>query len=353
MKKAKLLLVPFALPVALYGVFKRWLYSSGILKAYSSSVATVGVGNLSMGGTGKTPISALILKELMLDGYRMAYLSRGYGRKVPGLRLVGTESTTDEVGDEALQVKRSMPSAEVWVSEDRAIGLKQIEKDNKCDIAVLDDCFQHLRVEKNFMVLLTTFDEPYSQQYVFPAGFLREPRKFASKADVVIVTKCPEDLSELDAEKIKRELKFSGKVFFTTTKYSEYLEPVFSGSPITTEDLKGSSVVLVTGIAKPQPLKNKVEEWTEGSITHMAFRDHYNFKPADLEQIASLFDAESTQYFLTTSKDATRLRTHASAHLLKHLPLYTCPIEAEFLFDQKQVFKQTLLSHVDTNTGVS
>lgn len=345
--------MPFALPVAFYGMFKRWLYSSGILKAYSSSIPTVGVGNLSMGGTGKTPISESIIKDLMLDGFRMAYLSRGYGRKVPGLRQVNIESTTDEVGDEALQIKRTMPSAEVWVSEDRAIGLKQIEKDGKCDIAVLDDCFQHLRVEKDFMVLLTTYDEPYSNQHVFPAGFLRESRRFASKAHVVVVTKCPEDLSESGARDLKNKLKFSGEIFFATTKYSEYLEPVFSGTAITTDDLKGSNVVLITGIAKPKPLKNRVEEWNGSNVTHMDFRDHYNFKTTDLEQMASLFNAESTQYFLTTAKDAARLRTHAGAHLLKHLPLYTCPIEADFLFDQKQVFKQTLLSHVDTNKGVS
>ncbi|MCB0737960.1 MAG: tetraacyldisaccharide 4'-kinase, partial [Bacteroidetes bacterium] len=206
-----------------------------------------------------------------------------------------------------------------------------------------DDAFQHLRVKANHYILTTTFHSPYYKDWVFPAGMLREPRAAKHEASMVVVTKCPQNLKEFEAQKIKDRLKFSGSVFFTTIHYGSYLEPVFVGATIALEKMAGYKLVLITGIAQPKPFVNFMSEKSE-ILKHFAFVDHYHFKEKDLRRIADFCSNNKNKNVLvvTTQKDAVRLTTHSQKQLIENLPIYYSPIELQFLFNQEIAFQKLI-----------
>lgn len=357
-KVLRILLSPLAPLWWLFAVVKRWAYGVGIYKRYQSSLSTLVVGNLSMGGTGKTPFSIYLIEKLKEHGIEVAYLSRGYGRKTKGLFKVATDSKVDDVGDEALMVKIRFPEIDVVVCENRKEGLQFLEKSSLCRVVVMDDALQHLRVKAHHYFLLSTFQKPLYKDFVFPLGSLREPRRFAKTSDTVVITKCPEDLSQTEKSEINQKQKrLSHKDFsFTSIKYANQLYSVFGNEPISTNQIE--KVVSFSGIASAHSFLKKLDENFE-LLESIEFSDHHHFIVDDFRQIermlhlaeemsqtnlgvqeksakgeklsdveASLGQGKPNQIALiTTEKDAARLQTLEAKKALGTLPLFYWPID--------------------------
>ena len=321
MSEARKLLYPFSL---LYGgvtALRNKLYDEGVFKSHSFDLPVIAVGNLSVGGTGKSPMVEYLI-SLLKDDKNVATLSRGYKRSTTGFHLLSGKESAAEVGDEPLQFKMKFPEVHVAVDEDRNHGIGELLKlDPAPEVIILDDAFQHRKVKAGFYILLTPFGNLYSDDLVLPAGNLREPKWGANRADVVVVTKCPENLSEAGRNKIaeKLNLKKHQKLFFSRIAYSNMLYGRTSSFSI--EDLKTRNFTLVTGIANPVPLvtylKNK-----NLNFDHLTFPDHHNFSSSELKEL------ESKEMILTTEKDYMRLKNDISEARLFYLPITT-----EFLYD--------------------
>jgi tetraacyldisaccharide-1-P 4'-kinase len=225
----RIILSPLAPFWWLFAVAKRWIYKVGIKKRYQSSLTTLVVGNLSMGGTGKTPFSIFLIEQLLKREIQVAYLSRGYGRKTKGLIKVAADSTPEQVGDEALMVKMRFPEADVVVCENRKEGLQFLESSSMSRVVVMDDAFQHLRIKADHYFLLTTYEKPFFKDFIFPLGTLREPRFFAKAADSVVVTKAPEGLYSDQNESLNKDQKKYSDLESSTSsvKYTNKLNAVF------------------------------------------------------------------------------------------------------------------------------
>lgn len=307
------LLFPFSL---LYGgitALRNFLYNKGWFKSKSYKLPIICVGNLSTGGTGKSPMIEFLVSFLK-DNHKIAVLSRGYKRKTSGYREVLKTSTVEEVGDEPLQFKQKFPEITVAVCEDRQTGIEKIEK--IADIILLDDAFQHRKVKASLNILLTSYDKLYSNDCMLPAGNLREPKFGAKRADIIVVTKCPENLENSKIEAIKRRLKpkANQEIYFSKIGYNSEIKNSTESKPI--DYLKGKKFLLVTGIANPKPLisflKNEGLNFDENS-----FPDHHNFTVSEIEQL------KNHKLILTTEKDFMRLQAVAKFTEIYYLPIST------------------------------
>lgn len=307
-------LFPFAF---LYGVivwFRNKFFDAGILKSSSYDFPVICVGNLSAGGTGKSPMIEYLLRKLIYEN--IAVLSRGYKRSTEGfLLLKGTEEAI-ETGDEPLQFKTKFPNAMVAVDADRRNGIAELRKQN-AEIVLLDDAFQHRKVKAGFNILLTAYGDLYSNDFLLPTGNLRETYSGADRAQVIIVTKCPANITLKEREHIrfKLQIKQYQDLYFSTIKYAN---TIFSeNGEFSLKDLKGK-VTVVTGIAKPEPF---IEYLKAENIhfEHQKFPDHHNFTASEIEIL------NGKESILTTEKDFMRLKDKIS------VPLYYLPIETDFV----------------------
>lgn len=342
----KFLAAPIA---ALFGLIveaRLLLYKIGILKRSEFSLPTVGVGNLSVGGAGKTPHTEYLLKFLH-EYINVGSLSRGYGRKTSGFRWVKSDSTALEVGDESLQIKRKFEDIPVVVSEDRIAGVSQLlQRSPKTQAIILDDAYQNLAVKLGVNLLLTEFDRPFWTDYLMPVGRLREWRSGAERADAIIVTKCPDTLSADKMKSIINEIDPHPhqKVFFS--KYT-YAKPwLFTDPRFTTTLEKDWEVVLITAIARvdylKQYLKSKVSK-----VHELSFGDHHVFKEHELGRLARLFEEIKSEkkIIITTEKDAMRLYQHATFLEQKNLPIFALPAQVEFFEPlEGETFNQYILN---------
>ena len=308
MKLLRFLLFPFAI---LYDVITRvrnWFFNIGILKSTSFDIPVIAVGNLSVGGTGKSPQIEYLIR-LLKDDYNIAVLSRGYKRKTEGFQLVNDTHTAEDVGDEPLQFYKKFKTAiTVAVDADRTNGIQQLlKRKNPPEVVLLDDAYQHRKVTASSYILLTKYSDLFVDDFLLPTGNLRESRRGAKRAKVIVVTKCPESLSKAAQEKIVRKLnpKPYQKVFFTTIAYDENLK---GAEDLTIDDLKDKEVLLVTGIANPTPLLSFLKE-KKISFKYLNFPDHHNFTQQDIENIKKSYEALASQQkiILTTEKDYMRL----------------------------------------------
>ncbi|HSI69130.1 MAG TPA: tetraacyldisaccharide 4'-kinase [Gillisia sp.] len=329
MSKLRKILLPFSL---LYGgvmAVRNILYDRGILESSSFSTPVICVGNLSVGGTGKTPMIEYLL-QLLLPKYRLATLSRGYGRKTKGyLELKGNEQA-EQVGDEPLQFKVKFPQVHITVDEDRRNGITHLISAHQPDIILLDDAFQHRKVKSGLNILLTAYNSIYAEDFVLPAGNLREPRSGASRAKIIVVTKCPVDLSFEKQEQIRKKLRLEKdqNLHYSYIKYAEEVKNEETG--VSLEALKEQRFTLVTGIAKPDSLITFLK--AKGlDFDHLKFPDHHNFTTKDLEKISK------APFVLTTEKDYMRLKD------LKHSKLFYIPIKMDFL-NSNRAFDEEVLS---------
>ncbi len=304
------------------------LYDKEILKSTKFDIPTIVVGNLSVGGTGKSPMIEYLVRLLKND-YRVAILSRGYKRKTKGFLLANKNTKTFEIGDEPMQFYQKFKNENVIIAvdSDRVNGIKELLKlQNKPQVILLDDAYQHRKVQGGFNILLTPYNELYVDDTMLPSGDLRENISGAKRAQIIIVSKCPDFLTEDEQFKItqKLQVEMHQTVFFTKIAYAEEIIGKSTNIPI--EKLPNYHVLLVTGIAKTKPL-TKFLETKQIPYKHLPFKDHYNFKPKDLKKIRDEFQKINAEkkIILTTEKDY--VRTFANSDL----EIYYLPIKTEFL----------------------
>lgn len=311
MKFLRKLLFPFSLIYGGVTALRNKLYDIGWLKSHSYKLPIICVGNLSTGGTGKSPMVEFLVSSLK-EKYQVSVLSRGYKRQTKGYREVMISSTVAEVGDEPLQFKRKFPDLTVAVCEIRSAGIDKLKSSS--DIIVLDDAFQHRKVNPSFSILLTSYGDLYVDDCVLPAGNLREPRSGANRADLLVVTKCPEVLSTTEMDSIKRKLKpkMHQQVYFTKIVYSEDIKSY--ETTLSLMSLKNKRFTLVTGIANPKPLVAFLENHNL-QFDHKSFSDHHHFSASEI----NMLDREGI--ILTTEKDYMRLQPFINKAELYYLPI--------------------------------
>ncbi len=328
----KYLLWPFGI---LYGsilAIRNLFYNKGWLSSYQSSIFTISVGNLSMGGTGKTPMVEFLVRALS-PKYKTAILSRGYGRKNPSEVLIAnTQHTAADLGDEPMQYHSKFPDVSVVVASNRAQGAQKIEAEKPdTELIILDDAFQHRGIRPHLSILLTDYSHLYTKDAVVPAGNLREFACGAKRAHIIVVSKCPKAITETDKAHIRRLLRPAKHqmVLFSSIGYQA---PVFVGKQTeTAPSLDQCHVLLLTGIARPAPLKQYLENKCT-QLTHLAYRDHYHFNLKAIQDIKTAFETMSgtKKCLITTEKDWQRLEYHPHIHLLEGIPIAYMPIETVF-----------------------
>jgi tetraacyldisaccharide 4'-kinase len=303
-------------------LIRNFLYDLRFFKSEAYNFPVICVGNLSVGGTGKSPMIEYLL-GLLLPNYKVATLSRGYGRKTNGYREVTNVDKAKNVGDEPLQFKNNFNNAVIVVDENRRRGIAKLKKNHNPDVILLDDAFQHRKVKAGLNILLTRYNDLYEDDFMLPTGNLREPTVGAERAKVIIVTKCPKDLTLEQQEVIKNKLEIRNyqRLFFSYISYNEHITN--GKEEIDLKDLLGKDILLVTGIANPGSLCEYLS--AKGiSFKHFNFPDHHNFSSEEISKIAE------SKFIITTEKDFMRLKGQ-----IENDKLFYLPINMKFIHDSK------------------
>ena len=351
------LLSPLSLLWGLIVWLRGKLFDWGCLPSRSFPLPVICVGNLAVGGTGKTPHVEHILRLLHAHGYRVAMLSRGYGRKTKGYVLAHDRHTAEDIGDEPLQIRRNCPFATVAVCERRVEGIERLLQLTPApQVVVLDDAYQHRYVRAGFNVLLTAASRLYTADHLLPWGRLREPAGAARRAQAIVVTKCPPDsrpaLKVLPGQKLFYSCICYGTPQSWKAPQSAYQN---AASADTTPSFAGQKVLLVTGIAHPEPLIRHVEACGAASVDALSFPDHHAFSRRDAELINSSYGQSAATCVLTTQKDATRLQAiqkWLSPGLINHLLVQPITVRVEAAPETPSDFNQTILQYVDSHTRI-
>lgn len=320
------------------------LFDTGVFKSVQFDLPVIAVGNLRVGGEGKTPHMEYLIR-LLHPQFKTATLSRGYGRKTKGYREVTLHSTAAGCGDEPVQFKRKFPDLTVVVDEQRALGIAHLLVDSEdTQVVLLDDAYQHRWVKAGKYILLTSYEHLYTRDVVLPAGNLREKASGAQRADVIIVTKCPPDITEQQRTAITGELAPlpHQQVFFSCVQYGS-ITPL-SGKKVVPEVIPG--VVLITGIAQPQPMVKYVQQLAK-EVTHLSFPDHHEFSAGDIDKmLQTLHNMPKGSILLTTEKDAVRLQPFRA---LQNEPVYYLPITVGFIAHENE-FRNLIYDYVNAHT---
>ena len=350
----------YLLPLSfLYGLgvrIRNMLFDMDILKSRSFTMPVISVGNITVGGAGKTPHVEYLVR-LLQDRVRVAVLSRGYKRRTKGYFLAGANVTAREIGDEPYQMySKYGKNIYVAVNANRCEGIDRLRYDkatSDTDVVLLDDAYQHRYVKPGINILLVDYHRLIVYDKLLPAGCLREPKEGKRRADIVIVTKCPKDLRPMDFRVITKAMDLYPyqKLFFTTLVYKD-IKPVFSETlNFSLRDLTPEHNILVlTGIASPQHLLLDLQKYTQ-NITPMSYSDHHHFTPKDIARINNSYDAmPKKRIIITTEKDAARLINidGLSDDVRQHM--YSLPIEISFMLEQGEQFDEFILSYVHKNS---
>lgn len=337
-----ILLFPFTLLYDLATRVRNYLFDIGYKTSFEFDRCIINVGNLSVGGTGKSPMVEYLIRLLKTD-HKIATLSRGYGRKTKGFRIAGAEDTAGTLGDEPFQFHAKFEEVTVTVGEERAVAIPFIlaEKPDT-EVIILDDAYQHRYVKPNFNILLTSYHKPFYDDWVLPSGRLRESRNGARRADCVILTKCPEAISKEERDQIKSQIQrySNGLVYFSKI---EYKDPV---PVLNSRNDWSDKVFLFTGIANPLHLQQYVKT-NYNLIEELHFGDHHQFTVKDIDQLISIAN-DRDLVFLTTEKDMVRLLSDELKQKIKELPLFYIPIETRFIEDGEK-FDSSVLKIVKSN----
>ena len=345
LKSFRILLLPFALLFGLIVVIRNWLYKKDILKSTAFGLPLIGVGNLSVGGTGKSPMVEFLVMHLK-GRYKVATLSRGYKRKTKGYALANETTTAIEIGDEPLQFYKKFPDVPVAIGEERIVAIPQLLHDRpETEVIILDDVFQHRTIKPGFNILLTDYGNLFTRDFFLPTGDLRDEKASYKRADVIVVTKCPPNLAVEEKGALVHEIEplSNQKVFFTTIAYGV---PYHITHRTFFQLDEATEVLLVTGIANPRPLKSFLEERIN-TYYMMHYNDHHIFSIDDWRDIKKRFeniDAER-KIVLTTEKDAMRLLKFSSE--IDGMPFYVMPIEHKFLFNEEQLFLREVTGFIE------
>ena len=336
LRSFRVLLFPFAL---LYGIaikIRNYLYDNEIIQSIEFNFPVICIGNISVGGTGKSPMVEYLLR-LLMHRYKIATLSRGYKRKTRGYVLADDKTTALDIGDEPMQFHLKFPEVTVAVGEERAIAIPQLLFDRpETDVIILDDALQHRAIKAGFNILLTDYNNLFTRDMFLPTGDLRDSRSSYKRADIIIVTKCSDNFSGAQKEQITAEIKPTARqqLFFTGIRYGAPCHIITRGIKRMSKE---TEVLLACGVANPGPLKQHIQE-SCASYDAIYYRDHYIFTIDDLREIRRRFEkiAAQDKMIIVTEKDAVRLAKFAAE--LKDMPVYVQPIETYFLFNESQRF---------------
>jgi tetraacyldisaccharide 4'-kinase len=323
----------------LYGFItslRNYLYDKGILKSYSFDIPVISVGNLSVGGTGKTPQIEYLIR-LLSPNYKVVTLSRGYKRKSEGFILADAATTAEILGDEPFQYFKKFPDIQVAVDADRKNGIEQLlNQESRPEIILLDDAFQHRKVKAGFYILLTAYEDLFCDDFMLPTGNLRESRNGAKRANLIIVTKCPLDITELEQQNIKNKLAVDLPIYFSSIDYDD---KVYNDTEsLAVSDLKLTPKIVLAGIAKPKPFFDYLQTDKDEVMT---FSDHHHFSESDILNIKS---QAIDKIIVTTEKDFVRLNA-----IILRKQLFYLPIKSKFLSNQES-FDAIILNYVGTST---
>ena len=345
-------------PSVLYGFivgFRNKLFDFNLLRSKEFDIPIISVGNISVGGTGKTPFVEFLV-SILTNNFKVAILSRGYKRKTKGFILSDADSTVEDIGDEPLQMKRKYPGITIAVDRKRVHGIqKLIDDDKDLDAILLDDAFQHRYVKPGLSILMVDYNQPLSSDHYLPYGRLREHPSEKSRANIVVVTKCPEKMKPIEQRLILNELTLFPyqKLFFTTVKYGE-IKPVFGGKfkQLSKKVCKEGkyNILLVTGIANSRPLRKHTRSISP-KINEIKFSDHHIYTSKDIININDNFKRiqDANKIILTTEKDAMRLKKFQSNIQPDINFWYYIPIEVEFHHDKKESFRTHIIDYVTKN----
>lgn len=352
----KILLYPFMMLYGLVVSIRNFLYDINFYKQHEFNVPIISVGNITVGGTGKTPHAEYLI-ELLKKQFKVAYLSRGYKRKTKGFILANKNSDVFEIGDEPVQIKQKYPDIPVAVCEKRVKGIHLLlnNKQFTIDAIILDDAFQHRSVKPNINILLIDYTQQIFDDNLLPVGKLREQCSAKYRANFIIFTKCPTHLQPIDQRIIKSRLNIRPyqNLFFTSIVYGE-ITPAEKGFKLFSNDMRKHAVLLITGIANPQPLVDYLTPQV-GEIIHLKYADHFHYNEAEINQIVEKFNAIGTteKMMITTEKDLVRLKSIKEKPKVFFENLYYIPIEIRFLDRTKETFNSKILNYVTENKSNS
>ena len=333
---------------------RNQLFEMGILKSRAFKTPIISIGNITVGGSGKTPHVEYIVKQLH-DKMKVAVLSRGYKRKTKGFVLATKDSTAADIGDEPFQMKKKFADIYVAVDANRCRGidfLTENEETKDTDVILLDDAYQHRYVKPGVNILLIDYHRLIIYDKLLPAGRLREPKQGKNRADIVIITKCPNEMKPMEFRVLTKALGLFPyqKLFFTKLKYNQ-LKPLYAGEDKPLSELtKDTHVVLLTGIASPKQMMMDLSSYTS-HITPLTFADHHAFRKKDIQRINEVFaQTPEPKVTITTEKDNARLfgMKGLSDEVRQHI--YMLPIEIEFLLGQQEEFNEKIIGYVHKNS---
>ncbi|MCL2073435.1 MAG: tetraacyldisaccharide 4'-kinase [Marinilabiliaceae bacterium] len=361
----RVLLLPFSWIFAVIIGLRNFFFDRGILKSEVFSLPIISVGNITLGGTGKTPLSEYIIRTFS-GSLRCGFLSRGYGRLTKGALLADSNSTFVEIGDEPKQLKSKFENLLVVVSEKRRIGMqKLLNLPHPPDLVVLDDAYQHRYVKPGISILVMDYFRPIWKDFLLPAGNLREPQKNIKRADIIVVNKCPVDLSEKEADFIKNKLNLSKnqQLFFTSISYKEPISflHLMQNNSLTSEPSqkdfqkiikeKKSPIIAVAGIGNPTPFFEMVKDY-EKKVKTFRFKDHHRYTIFDINKIifnTKCDNCNETPLIITTEKDAFRMIAIRELDANLASKIWYIPIELIFLYNNKLIFDKILNNYVRKN----
>jgi tetraacyldisaccharide 4'-kinase len=344
MKYLRWLLFPFSLLYGLVVIIRNWFYDAGLFKSREFNLPVICVGNLEVGGAGKSPMTEYLIR-LLKGQYKLATLSRGYGRQTKGFVLADRVNTAIQIGDEPSQFKHKFHDVTVAVCEDRVEGITQLKKDH--NLILLDDAFQHRAVKPGLSVLLFDYNHLQQPKLLLPAGNLREPFSGRWRADVMVVTKCPDGLSKAQMTtcyELIAPLNWQ-PLFFSAINYQPLQD--LQGKPVDFNIDTITTVFLLTGIANPKPLVQHIGQSTS-NIIHHNYPDHHQFSLKNIAKLAGEFSACKSQKkaIITTEKDAQRLGVHELLPAIAQLPVWVLPIGVNFLNSGQQEFDKLVTNYV-------
>ncbi|RYY29784.1 MAG: tetraacyldisaccharide 4'-kinase [Sphingobacteriaceae bacterium] len=344
MRYFRYLLLPFSLLYGLAVIIRNYFYNTGVFKSSKFNLPVIVIGNLEVGGAGKSPMTEYLIR-LLKPQHKIASLSRGYGRQTKGFFYADKNSTARMVGDEPLQFKQKFPEITVAVCESRVFGVEQLQTDH--DLILLDDAYQHRALEPGFSILLFDFGKLDKPHFLLPAGNYREPFSGKKRADIIVISKCPPDLSAENQQEIKNRMLLlpHQNLFFTSIVYLPF-KPFFAEDDAVFINPK-STLFVLTGIANPKPLLQHLRKQFAQVVPH-PYPDHHLFTSKNISKLAADFAACQmlNKVILTTEKDAQRLQEPELQTLLAGLPVFVLPIGIKFLNEAAPAFQQLIKNYV-------
>jgi len=328
---------------------RNYFFDNGLFKSSEFDLPIINVGNLAVGGSGKTPHIEYII-DLLSTEFNVAILSRGYGRKTKGFREVFIDSLASESGDEPLQIKQKFPDIKVFVGEDRVAAIPKLLFDYpEIDVILLDDAYQHRAIKAGFNILLTDYSKIFTRDKSMPFGRLREYPKAANRSNLVVITKCPEDSSTEEMDSLKAEVGnyTDSELLFSSVKYDEPISYNNENTPNSIEN-----ILIISALANPNPMIDYIQQKYKPSIIeHLEFRDHYNFTKKDISSFIEKFNsfAEQNKVIFISEKDAIRLRAVTKNTAFENFEVYILPIKVSFILESEKIFNTQIINYVREN----